>query len=247
VKLCLSLLISFFVGSAALAVMAQPAAARPRDDVMSGAFRCAAIGDQRTWLDCYYGAAQPARAALSMSPAPAAQARLAASPPAGSAALADLSVRDQVMSGAFRCGSFADERQWLNCYYGAAAPVRAQLGLSPATQAPPPVPVPSGNPAAAGFRAPTQFGMVPKPAPEIPENVKQINARMASYSFDKLGWFTVTLDDGQVWYQIHGDTDYARWNKSASLYQVRISHGFLGSYNLQVKGQPGLFKVLRQK
>ena len=35
--------------------------ARPRDEVMSRVFRCAVIGDPRLWLDCYYGAAQPAR------------------------------------------------------------------------------------------------------------------------------------------------------------------------------------------
>lgn len=240
-KLCLSLLVL-----AALAAIALPASARPRDEVMSGAFRCAAIGDQRTWLDCYYGAAQPARAALTMSPAPAAQARLAAAPPAGNASLADLAVRDQVMAGAFRCAPFAEERQWLNCYYGAAAPVRAQLGLSPAAQGSPP-PAPRVATAAPNFTPPTPFGMTARPSQEIPESVDHITARMASYSFDKLGWFTVTLDNGQVWYQIHGDTTYAHWKKPASSYQVRISHGFLKSYNLQVRNEPGLFKVLRQK
>ena len=60
-----------------------PAAARPHDEAMSGAFRCAAIGDLRTWLECYYGAAQPVRAALGMAPAPAAQVRLTAAPPTG--------------------------------------------------------------------------------------------------------------------------------------------------------------------
>jgi hypothetical protein len=231
---------------AALAALSQPAVARPRDEVMSGAFRCAAIGDQRTWLDCYYGAAQPARAALSMSPALAAQARLVANPPAGHASLSDLGVRDQVMGGAFRCAAFADERQWLKCYYAAAAPVRAELGLAPAAQAPPP-PRGSGNAAGASFRAPTPFGMTEKPAQEIPKNVDHITAHMASYSFDKLDWFTVTLDNGQVWTQVHGDTDYAHWKKPASGYLVTIRHGFLRSYNLQVKGQPGLFKVLRQQ
>jgi len=232
---------------AALAAIAQPALARPRDEVMSGAFRCAAIGDQRTWLDCYYGAAQPARDALSMPPAPAAQARLVAAPPAGKASLADLSVRDQVVAGAFRCAAFADERQWLNCYYGAAGPVRAQLGLSPAAQSAPPPPRVAGAQPAPGLHPPAQFGMTPGPAREIPENVDHVTARMASYSFDKLGWFTVTLDNGQVWTQVHGDTTYAHWKKPAGTYEVRISHGFLGSYSLQVKNQPGLFKVLRRQ
>lgn len=223
-----------FLAFAVLAVLSLPAAARPRDEVMAGAFRCAATGDQRTWLDCYYGAAQPVRAALAMTPAPAAQARLAAAPPAGNAAPADLRLRDQVMAGAFRCGGFTDERQWLNCYYGAAAPVRAQLGLAPTAQVAPPLP------------APPAFGLERK-APVITANAGHIGARMASYSFDKLGWFTASLDNGQVWAQVHGDTDYAHWKKPAASYQVRVSRGFLNSFNFQVKGEPGMFKVLRQR
>ena len=42
--------------------LAAPAQARPRDEALSGAFRCAVIADSHQWLDCYYGAAQPVRA-----------------------------------------------------------------------------------------------------------------------------------------------------------------------------------------
>jgi len=218
-----------------LMAMASPVAARPRDDVMSGAFRCAGIGDSKVWLDCYYGAAQPARAALGMSPAPAAQVKLASAPPAGGT-VTDHDVRDAVMGGAFRCTASADERQWLNCYYAAAQPMRARLGLSAAPQAAPvlpPAPVP-------------QFGRKPPPRAEIPDSVDHVTARMQAYTFDKLGWFTVTLDNGQVWKQVQGDTTFAKnWKKPAPSYQVRVSHGFLGSYNLQVQGLPGLYKVIR--
>ena len=54
-----------------------PAQARPRDDALAGAVRCAVIGDSKQWLDCYYGAAQPVRAALGLAPALAAQVQLA--------------------------------------------------------------------------------------------------------------------------------------------------------------------------
>jgi hypothetical protein len=40
--------------------------------------------------------------------------------------------RDEALAGAFRCSVIADSRQWLDCYYGAAQPVRAGLGLAPA-------------------------------------------------------------------------------------------------------------------
>ena len=56
----------------AAVLVAMPAQARPRDEALSGAFRCAVIADSHAWLDCYYGAAQPVRAALGMAPALAA-------------------------------------------------------------------------------------------------------------------------------------------------------------------------------
>jgi hypothetical protein len=40
--------------------------------------------------------------------------------------------RDDALAGAFRCSVIADSRQWLDCYYGSAQPVRAGLGLAPA-------------------------------------------------------------------------------------------------------------------
>lgn len=226
-----------FFGMTVLALLAPgSAAARPRDDVLSGAFRCAAIGDMRTWLDCYYGAAGPVRAVLGLKPVPAAQARLVAQPPSGTPPAADMVLRDQVMAGAVRCSGLPDVRQWLGCYYAAAGPARARLGLPGGTQAPPPPPLqPLGAPLPAAQAAPT---------PQAPlGNADQLSAHMASYVFDKLGWFTVTLDNGQVWRQVHGDTTKARWNKPAGAYLVKISHGFLGSYNFQVRGEPGLFKV----
>src|SRR5438552_8015706 len=112
-----------------IAVLTTPAQARPRDDALSGAFRCAAIGDSRTWLDCYYGAAQPVRAALGMSPALVAQIKLAASPPAGGIPR-DEAARDEVMAAAAACNRVVGDRPWLDCYYAAAQPMRVQLGLS---------------------------------------------------------------------------------------------------------------------
>ena len=73
----------WFLGPVLVLLAALPAEARPRDDALAGAFRCAVIGDARAWLDCYYGAAQPVRAGLGLAPATAAQVKLALAPPAG--------------------------------------------------------------------------------------------------------------------------------------------------------------------
>jgi hypothetical protein len=212
---------------------ATGAQSRPRDDVMSGVYRCAAIADSRQWLDCYYGAAQPARAQLGLAPALAAQVRLAASPPAGGV-IANGEVRNQVLATASRCYPMADERQWLDCYYGAAQPMRIALGLSPGPAAPvmreAPVQQTSGQQAVAA------------PAPA---NLKftKITSQVQSFSFNRERNFTLTLANGQVWRQVAGDTTYAHWNEPPAHYIATITHGALGSYNLTVKGSPIFFKV----
>lgn len=54
-----------------------PAAwAGPREDTLAGISRCAALPDDRTFLDCIYGAVQPMRARLGLQPALASQQRL---------------------------------------------------------------------------------------------------------------------------------------------------------------------------
>lgn len=65
----------------ALLASAVPALAGPREDTMSGIARCSLIADDRVYLDCIYGAAQPLRARLGLPPAPASQQRLV--PPPG--------------------------------------------------------------------------------------------------------------------------------------------------------------------
>ncbi|HZQ39533.1 MAG TPA: hypothetical protein VFA87_02025 [Rhizomicrobium sp.] len=204
--------------------------ARTRDEVITGMFRCAAIGDTRTWLDCYYGAAQPQRLALGMIPASAAQVRLAQNPPA-SAPTGDPGPRYQTTAEALRCNGVADERQWLNCYYAAAAPVRAQLGLAPAPQTAPPIP---GN---APMIASLQPGRQPATLPAAGW------VQMSSYQFDRNGMFTIVLANGQHWQQLSGDTNLAHWKKPAANYQVRITHGALRSLNLKIKGEAANYKV----
>lgn len=209
-------------------LFAASAQARPRDDAMSAAFRCAVIGDARQWLDCYYGAAQPVRAALGMPPAPAAQLKLTSAPPAGAVSPRDSQMRNDILSTSVRCNNFSGDREWLNCFYAAAQPGRAALGLP--------------TDAAAKNALPPQPGSNP-PARKIDST--GYTARMTSYAFNQHGIFAVTLDNGEVWQQLSGDGSYAHWKLPASRYVVRITRGFMGSTNLEVKGSPGLFKVRR--
>lgn len=237
-------------------ICSLPAQARPQDEVMSGVFRCASIDDARMWLDCYYGAAQPARASLGLPPAAEAQIRLVSSPPLGSSAPQAIEIRNTVLAAAFNCRSVEDERQWLNCYYAAAQPMRAELGLPPAPQ--------SNSTSHPRETASSVSTAISNSMPSVGEGVgsaagvgndfgligdsgrlSSVTSRMASYEFDKEGIFTVTLSNGQIWGQIPGDTTNSHWKGPAQKYQVHISRGFLGSFNLQVRNLPGLYKVHR--
>jgi hypothetical protein len=72
------------VGVISAICLASPALAEPtRDAVMDGAARCEGIPDNRVWLDCFYGSAQPMRTLLGLSPAPESQTRLVPGPGTG--------------------------------------------------------------------------------------------------------------------------------------------------------------------
>jgi hypothetical protein len=225
----------WLLAAALLVLAAQPLAARSRDDVLSGMFHCAAIGDTRVWLDCFYGAAQPVRADLGLAAAPPGQVRLSQNPPTGVSPTGDLGPRYLATADALRCNSIPGDREWLNCYYSAAQPVRAQLGLSAAPQARTPLSV---------MNSPPQPSIAPG-TPQSPSEVARNPgwSQVASYSFDRHGMFTMALVNGQKWQQLSGDTDLAHWIKPASNYWVRVTRGALRSINLKVKGEATAYKV----
>ena len=66
--------IAALIAGAALSPL--PVLADAREDVVNGMTRCAGLADDRQWLECYYGAAQPMRAWLGLPPAPQSQLRL---------------------------------------------------------------------------------------------------------------------------------------------------------------------------
>lgn len=233
------------LGACILLLLCGVAQARPRDDAMARAYRCAAQPVTRVWLDCYYGAAQPVRAALGMPPASPAQVALSEAAPGGGVPT-DGPLRDAAMMDAARCGTLAEDRAWLTCFYAATNPVRASLGLPPMAGAPviarAAQPLPPAPPPPAPVHQRTVPGLLPG---VFGKTVVDGEGRMVSYSFDAEKNFTVTLDNGQVWRQISGDSSKAAWFKPAGTYQVIITSGALGSHNLTVKNQPGLFKVRR--
>lgn len=251
----------------AILIVAAPAQSRPRDDALSAAIRCGVVADSRQWLDCYYGAAQPVRAALGLAPALPAQLQLASAPPAGGAPREE-TLRSQVVAAAAVCMRETEDRPWLDCYYSAALPMRAQLGL-PISQTAPrlasvPAPVPTPIPASASMPAPI-LASLPAPAPQpakpppMPRRVGILGGLfsdprpivhgmpMQSYSFDKNGAFTVTLEDGEVWEQSAEDEIYhrARWRRPAGEMLVTIKPDAMHTYVLMLSDENYFYKVHR--
>jgi hypothetical protein len=220
------------------------ALASARDDVMSGSARCMAIQANRDWLNCYYGAAQPMRTELGLPPATTVQIGLVPRPTGVTApAPSQGGTRDAVMSGSARCAAILDNRIWLDCYYGAAQPMRAELGLPPALTS-------------QTALAATQAGIASKSGPSQPirksqgmltailggEKLTQ-KMNLTSYKFDTHGVFTVTLSNGQVWRQVEDDSSTAHWNKPAARYMATIYSGAFGSFNMRFDGDSNVYKV----
>jgi hypothetical protein len=246
--------IFWLFGPVLLALLA-PAQARPRDDALSGAIRCGGVADSRQWLDCYYGAAQPMRAALGLAPALAGQISLATSPPSGGVPR-DEAVRNQVVTGATGCMREPADRQWLDCYYASAMPMRVQLGLSAPQGGVRPVPAPA--PQLASMPAP-QTPVRPAGPPPMPRPVGILgglfsdpkpvvrDVPMQSYVFNKNGAFTITLPDGQVWQQIAEDEIYhrARWRRPADRMLVTIKPDAMHTFVLTLHDENYMYKVHR--
>lgn len=155
--------------------------------------------------------------------------------------------RDDAFAGISRCGSIQDDRMLLNCIYGAAEPLRAELGLTPApafqTKLVPTAQAgPQETPLAAAALAPKKESFLRRLIGEDP--ISETSIRMASYSFDQRGLFTVTLDNGEIWSQLADDRDLAHWHGSPRDHHVSIQ-GDVSGANLQVSGEIGTFKVQR--
>jgi hypothetical protein len=198
-------------------VMVLPAAflpaaslASPRDDMLAGIARCNAFADERTFLDCVYGAAQPVRSELGLAPALPGQIRLVPREMTPSAALPP-------MGG-----------------LGGGAPVASMpvanmpVANAPITNAPPPE---------RGFVDRLLGSGKPVTVPTA----------MRSYSFDRGGLFTVTLNNGEIWRQTEGDFTQAHWNKPATNYVVSVTTGAAGTFNLKVQDEAVIYKVKRQR
>ena len=156
--------------------------------------------------------------------------------------------RDEVMAGAERCDGIADNRVWLDCFYGSAQPMRSVLNLPPANPAQVRLVPPRGaepRRVASARSQPERSGgfwadVIGSTKPE------SSNMAMTKYDFDRSGAVTVTLADGQMWRQLESDLVRARWNKPAGTYRVTVASGLGDTFDLKVNGEKGTIYRMRR-
>jgi hypothetical protein len=158
-------------------------------------------------------------------------------------------VRDDVMLNLQRCSSIPDNRAWLNCFYGAAQPMRAQLGLPPAPEAQvnlvkntPMAPPPMKQESDSGWLG---IGNIFGSSGNTDSNMAGA-MRLSAFTFGKDGLFTATLADGEVWKQSPYDDLRAHWSEPPASYSVVVSSDMLGSHTMRVKGDQN-YRVIRVK
>ena len=170
--------------------------------------------------------------------------------PFATPALADTDpTRNDVMANVERCAAITDNRVWLNCFYGAAQPMRAQLGLPPAPDSQialvktAPVPPPPAKTESSGWLG---LGNLNPFSSNDEEEFSRGSTRLASYSYGKDGLFTATLADGEVWKQSPYDDLRAHWNGQPTSYIVIVTSDVMGSHTMRVKGDHD-YRVMRVK
>jgi hypothetical protein len=152
------------------------------------------------------------------------------------------------MAAAARCAGIADNRTWLDCFYGSAQPMRALLALPPAPLAQTKL-VPPPGAAYAGPNA-NRYGPPERSSGFLGDllgSSKPIasNVPMESYSFARDGTFTVVLKNGQTYRQEQSDLVFAKWNRPASTYLVTIQ-GASDQFTLRVSSERGaVYRVRR--
>ena len=197
---------------------AFPARAGAADDVIAAIGKCAALTDDAARLACYDNVAGRTK---TVEAAPQTQPVPQAPPQAAAPA----------RTAAAPPASKEDDESWFGIadWFGSDK-------VSPAAQT-----------------TPRQFGsenLPPPPAaPGAPpplEPLDHITASVSDFAYNPFGRFVVFLDNGQIWQQLQGDTDQAHFSKNQKD-QITISRGILGSYNLEIVGHNGLYKVKRIK
>jgi hypothetical protein len=146
--------------------------------------------------------------------------------------------------------------QRLACYDGAVKDAGIVASALPhessSSEHAPPIPAPvmgapaltSAAPASSPLPSGSSFGSESLPRARMPPSGsgRAIAAGVTSLAFDGMGRFTVTLDNGQIWRQLPGDTVLLHQTQVG---MVRITRSVFGNYDLSVPGLHANYRVER--
>ena len=160
--------------------------------------------------------------------------------------------REDVYSASLRCSALADDRSWLDCYYGAAQPMRGQLQLpaAPASQTTliPPSIGASDVHQQVSRSAPQKAGPIGRTIDFLTGSGAVIsNAPIKSVDSGRQGPFTVFLANGQVWKQSDDQIKWVKWRDEPGAHQVTIWKGAMNTFNLGFDDETSKYKVVRLK
>lgn len=175
--------------------------------------------------------------------------------------------RDDVLEALGKCAKITDNSERLTCYDGLAPRLRDALNTPPDRISHPPTK--EEEESWFGFNLDKVFGTAPsnQTTPQAfgadklaqaqadngaataqePNAIDSIGAGVTDYSFTPYKKFIVFLDNGQVWRQIEGDTNQARFLRQASDNKVTIERGAFGSYDMHINDGNQDYKVTRVK
>ena len=164
--------------------------------------------------------------------------------------------REDVYSASQRCAAITDDRSWLECYYGAAQPMRGQLQLPPAPASqtaliPPPIP---GAPVAAAPALAARPALPQTKGPvtrtlEFLTGGDALVSKVAIKSYEGGGYgsFTVVLANGQEWRQIDSQPRLVKWRNAPQAHRVTIWKGAMNTFNLGFDDEADRYKVRQIK
>ncbi len=159
----------------------------------------------------------------------------------------------EALSEFAKCSGVTAVIERLQCYDNAAVAAKMALAAPPATQPQAAVQTEEESGGVLQWfglsdnRPPKKaedFGR-PPPPPDAPKGVTEISARVEKFGRTGLGRAIFTLDNGQVWTQIEGDTIEVRDAHPGD--EVTVEKAFFGSYSLVFRERKGLIKVRRTK
>jgi hypothetical protein len=176
--------------------------------------------------------------------------------PAGASA----GVRDDVLEAMGRCAAIGDNKARLACYDAAAPRLKDALATPPGSLGRPPTKEEQESwfgfsiddlfGGGSSATTPQEFGKERTPevqATREREEIESISSAVTEVSYTPFGQFIVFLANGQVWRQLQGDADRARFRTNPKDNTVTISRGAFGSYSLTLNGSDKVFKVTRVK